>query len=106
MLKVLRREGRVTPLICCDVCGAWIDDAEFGAVVYPHLDFLEGSTQDVQIVHKGACHDAAEAKLATAETGVAWLELKSWLADAVHNSGVTPGKIAEMRADEDKFGRL
>ena len=106
MLKVMRKSERTAPLVCCNVCGSWIDDAALGAAVFAHLGFEDGATQQVQLVHKGACHDTAEAQLRTKGVGVSWQELKRYLVDALHNSGVTIDTLREMQEDEEKFGRL
>ena len=106
MLKVMRKDGRTVPLACCDVCGSWIDDAELAAAVFAHIGPEEGDTQEVQVVHKGACHDKAEAQLQATGTGVGWLELKHFLADMLYNSGLPIAALQEIQADEEKFGRL
>lgn len=105
MLKVMRKDGRTVPLLCCDVCGSWIDDAGLAAAVFPLLG-PQGDTKAVQLVHKGVCHDKAEAALRAQGLGTGWHELKRYLPDALHNAGLTLEALQQMQADDEQFGRL
>jgi uncharacterized protein YndB with AHSA1/START domain len=105
MLKVISKNGRTVPIVCCDVCGSWIDDAGLGAAVFASLGD-EGDTKEVRLVHKGACHDKDEARLREHGMSAGWQELKRFLADLLHNTGLSLEKQQQMQADEDKFGRL
>ncbi|MYM82877.1 hypothetical protein GTP44_13025 [Duganella sp. FT50W] len=105
MLKLIRKSDRTLPIICCDVCGTWIDDAALGAAVFASLS-SEGDTNEARLTHKGACHDKAEAELRGKGHNVGWLELKDFLSNMLHNSGVSLDVLKQMHADHEKFGRL
>ena len=105
MLKVMRKDDRTVPLLCCATCGSWIDDAGLGAAVFASLGD-HGDTTEVALVHKGACHDKAEAALRAKGLSVGWLELRRYLADALYNAGLTPARLQQMQADDEEFGRL
>lgn len=105
MLKVMRKNDRTVPLLCCAVCGSWIDDAGLGAALFSSLGG-DGDTKEVVLVHKGACHDGAEASLRSKGLQTGWLELRRYLADAAHNAGLTLEVLQRMQADDEQFGRL
>lgn len=105
MLKILYKDGRNVPVLCCNQCGSWIDDAEFGAAVFNSPE-SNGQAQLVEIVHKGACHDLTEARLRMGGQSVGWQELRRYLADVTHNSGITVEKLQKQQARDDEFGRL
>lgn len=105
MLKVMRKDGRTVPMLCCDACGAWIDDAGLGAAVFASLG-EDGDTKEVALVHKRTCHDKTEAALRAKGLSVGWQELSRYLADALHNTGLPLEQLQKMQADDQQFGRL
>lgn len=105
MLKVIRHNDRTVPIFCCDVCGAWIDDASLGAAAFATLS-KEGDVQEVLLAHKGACLDRAEASIDAKGLQMGWHELSRYLSDGLHNSGVTLQKLQKMHDDDKQFGRL
>ncbi len=104
-LKVMRKTDRTVPMICCDVCGSWIDDVGLAAAVFKSLSD-EGECQEVHLVHKGGCHDTVEARLREGGNSVGWHELGRFLADLSHNSGLTLERLQKLEADDETFGRL
>ncbi|EKD97752.1 MAG: hypothetical protein ACD_23C00751G0014 [uncultured bacterium] len=105
MLKVMRKNDRTVPMLCCDACGSWIDDAGAGAAVFASLE-EDGDTKEVALVHKGACHDKTEAALRAKGLSVGWQELSRYLVDALHNTNLPFQKLQQMEDDDQQFGRL
>lgn len=106
MLKILSRNHRSVPLFCCGFCSSWIDDIDLGAAVFVAPNH-EGDVSETFLAHKGACHDALEAKLGAGGRSVGWQELGRYLLDALHNGGLTYEKIQEIQQRElDVGGRL
>lgn len=105
MLKVMRKADRTVPILCCDVCDSWIDDADYGAAVFPALSG-EGEVGQAMIVHKGVCHDKAEATLRASGCATGWQELRRYLIDGLHNAGLSLEKMQDIQSDQDKFGHL
>lgn len=91
-------------MLCCDICGSWIDDAELGAAVFPYP--AEGAAVEVLTVHKGACHDAAEERLSTPEASAPWLELKKFLWQLSHNAGFPADAVQQLATKEDTGDQL
>ena len=103
MFKVLGKEGRTVPLICCAVCGSWIEDIGHGAAVF-ESPRAEGESQAVTMVHKGACHDKAEQQLRAHSKVTGWQELGRYLMDALHNGGLTLDAMNAAKDRDDEFG--
>jgi FMN-dependent NADH-azoreductase len=103
MLKVLRSAQRNVPMLCCDACGSWIDDASLAAAVFRYTE--EGNANEVLLTHKGACHRVAEERL-SGETPPQWLELSKYLLHATHNAGLPPSALVRLADDEDQYGEL
>lgn len=102
MIKVMRKDHRTVTIICCDVCGSWIDDAGLAAAVFRRMS-VEGETTEVLHVHKGRCHDVAEARLG-GETG--WHEMRQHLYHVTSNTGLPPAALQKMEDDDNQFGTL
>jgi hypothetical protein len=105
MLKVMQKNARTVPMLCCDPCGSWIDEATAGAAVFASLDD-DGETKEVALVHKGACHDKTETALRLKGLSVGWQELSRYLGDLLHNTGLPLEKLQKMNEDDQMFGRL
>ncbi len=101
MIKVMRKDSRTVSIMCCDVCGSWIDEAGLGAAVFRRLS-EDGATSEVLHVHKGGCHDIAEERLG--ETG--WQELRQHLYHLTSNSGLPPAAMQKIQDDDEMFGTL
>lgn len=102
MLNVIRKSGRTVPILCCDSCNAWIDDASLGAAIYRRTQ-TEGEVQAVFLAHKGACHDSIEARLGG---DTHWQELAKYLEDVTHNAGHDLASQVVRRQLEDDHGSL
>lgn len=96
MIKILWRDGRSAPIVVCDVCGDMISDYAEGGVVFPdppagannvHVEALH--------IHKGACHDKAEARFQDGRCG--WDELGLHLYRLCANTGIDTGQFIEER---------
>lgn len=105
MLKVIRTGDRMVPLVCCNVCEKWIDGVEFGAAVFCN-PVNKGDTQEVQLVHRGVCHESAEATLRAVGETPHWQELKRYLMDGLYNSGLALKEVHQIPADHDRSGHL
>lgn len=101
MIKVMRKDDRTVTIICCDVCGSWIDEAGLGAAVFRRLS-VEGDTSEVLHAHKGRCHEVAEERLG--ETG--WQELRQHLYHLTSNTGLPPEALQKLEDDDNLFGTL
>lgn len=88
MLRIMKTENGRAAVLCCAVCGGQIIRATLAAVVFRGSHKCQvGALETPMIVHKGRCHDQAEASLGgKSETG--WLELSTWLAQLYENAGV------------------
>ena len=75
MIELRRKNGIISPLIICDVCGKRIKDASMGMVSFSSLE--EGKLS-FRIVHKNTC-DTNEPM---------WQELKHFLVWLLHNTGM------------------
>jgi hypothetical protein len=105
MLKVMRKNARTAPMLYCDACGSWIDDAGMAAAVFSNMDD-DGETKEVALVHKGACHDKTEEVLLKKGLSVGWQELSRYLGDLLHNTGLSIEKLKKIDEDDQMFGRL
>lgn len=103
MFKVLEKDGRTVPMICCDVCGSWIDEIGHGAAVFASPQ-QNGDVEEVLMVHKGACHDKAEAQLRAKGKSTGWQELNRHLRNALHNGGLSAETIGEQQRSDDESG--
>jgi hypothetical protein len=105
MLKVMLKTDRTVPMLCCDACGSWIDEASAGAALFATLN-VDGETKEVALVHKGVCHDKTEEALIKKGHSVGWQELSRYLSDLLHNTGLPLEKLKKMDQDDQMFGRL
>lgn len=98
MVKVMNKGHRSVPIVCCDVCGCWIDDADAGAAVFRRITD-EVDLSEVLHVHKGRCHVLAEAHFGgQVETG--WHELRQHLQLLSFNTGVPAAALQKQRDDD------
>jgi hypothetical protein len=104
VIKMLNFQGRSAPLLVCDVCAQPIRDAGLAAAVFPRSD-VEGEIFSVLHVHKGACHDRAEADLDGA-AGAPWQELRHHLVYLLGNVGLDDESLAEAIVSADTLGRI
>lgn len=73
MIEMTRESGISAPVFLCDVCKKPILFVGRAAVVFSR-DLKNGERVPAMIVHKGACHDAAEQALGDAQGISSWLE--------------------------------
>lgn len=100
MIKVMNKGYRSVPIICCDVCGSWIDDADAGAAVFRRTTG-EGDISEALHTHKGRCHVVAEEQLGgQAQTG--WHELRQHLHLLTFNTGLPPA-VLQKREDNNEL---
>ena len=64
MIKILRKDGKFTHVVICDICHEMITNASRAAVVSRLPP--EGEAAEALHVHKGRCHDQAEARIGVA----------------------------------------
>lgn len=95
MIKVMNKGARSVPIVCCDVCGSWIDDGDAGAAVFRKITG-EGDISEVLHAHKGRCHVVAEERFGgQARTG--WHELRQHLQLLTFNTGVPPAALQHLK---------
>lgn len=97
MIKVMNKGHRTVPILCCDVCGSWIDDADAGAAVFRKTNG-EGDISEVLHAHKGRCHVVAEERLG-GQVKTGWHELRQHLQLLAFNTGVPPAALQKMDGD-------
>lgn len=102
MIRIHYKDGRNIPVLMCDVCGTWIEDAKEGAAVFVTPQ-NNGDTTDVMHVHKRACHDAAEAKLG-GRAKCSWQELSEHMLHLTHNTALPVERLKEIADRQDQFG--
>jgi hypothetical protein len=90
-LKVFRHHGENVPCLACDTCGQRIDDGCLAAAVWKPMS-QDGRTNPVFFVHKGKCHDRADA---SSGEKLPWIELALHFALLMRNMGVTPERMAK-----------
>lgn len=81
-------ERRITPVFVCDICGKQITNIGGGAVVFRNRGVGEDELLELLHVHKGKCHDQAEAQLVGGDKGP-WHELADHLNAIAAGMGVT-----------------
>jgi hypothetical protein len=54
-IKIMLTDYGASPVVICDVCGAWIQDGEEGAYAWSQENIDSGSLHDIAFVHKGRC---------------------------------------------------
>lgn len=101
MIKYWYENGRYAPLLLCDTCGKRIENSGMGAAVHAN-GREEGEYLDVLHVHKGQCHDKAEADLG-GTSSVGWEELNVHLLHLTHNAGFTLEQAKELRELRDEL---
>ena len=100
MIKVMNKGHRSVPIVCCDICGSWIDDADAGAAVF-RKTAGEGDISEALHAHKGRCHVVAEERFGgQAKTG--WHELRQHLQLLMFNTGVPPTALQKLE-DGNEF---
>ncbi len=80
------RERLIAPVFACDVCGEAITDVGAGAVVFRGLGVGEDELLELMHVHKGRCHDRAEARM-TGSSGP-WHELSDHVSEIIAEVGI------------------
>ena len=104
MIAVLTINGRSAPVLVCDSCCERITDAGMAAAVFqPASERTE--LQPVLHVHKGRCHDKADAKCG-GRTGGNWVELDRHLLQLFLNSGVNAERFGELLAQDARWRSL
>jgi len=108
MFEIHKIDGRNCPMITCDICGERLTEAGKAAVVFNNGAGNGAKLRTLQ-VHKGridgrTCHEEADNRF-RAEGGMpGWEEMKTFLADAVHNIGFPPEELAEYDRRRSRFG--
>lgn len=97
MIKVMNKGHRSVPMVCCDICGDWIDDADAGAAVFRKTSG-EGDTSEVLHTHKGRCHVVAEQQFG-GQVNTGWHELRPHLQLLKFNTGVPPDTLQKLEDD-------
>ena len=101
MIKFQSRGGDerlIVPVFACDVCGVVITDVGSGAVVFRGLGVGEDELLDLLHVHKGRCHDRAEAILCGRERAP-WFELSDHVNDLLGGLGITIQEMINRETD-------
>lgn len=101
MIKIHYTNGRNVPIMSCDICGTWIEDAGEAAAVFC-TPKGNGDTVEVLHVHKRGCHDAAELRLGGRRT-CSWEELGTHMLNLTHNTGLPVERLAEIAGRRDEF---
>lgn len=105
MIKVVLEEGRLVPAIICDICHSRITDAMKAAAVNGSMLNVDEEVPDrVLHVHKGKCHDTAEAQLGTPDSPAGWEELSTHLYFLCYNVGLTPDWFEKRDKTFEEFG--
>lgn len=100
MIKVMNKGHRSVPIVCCDVCGSWIDDADAGAAVFRKTT-SEGDSSEVLHAHKGRCHVVVEEQFG-GQPKTGWHELRQHLQLLKFNTGLPPAALQKL-ADDDEL---
>jgi hypothetical protein len=90
MIKFQSRGGRehlIFPVFTCDVCGQAIADVGSGAVVFRGFGVGGGELLELMHVHKGRCHDQAEARMCGSRGP--WHELADHVKEIQAGLGIT-----------------
>lgn len=104
MIAVLTTDGRSAPILLCDYCEERITDAGMGAAVFqPASESTE--LQPVLHVHKGRCHDSADAKCG-GRTGGDWVELDRHLLQLLFNSGIDLDRLDYLLKQDGRLDDL
>ncbi|KJH69643.1 hypothetical protein [Aliterella atlantica] len=93
MIQVIfeQKEGVIIPVIACDVCNKRIEDVMQAAAVNLSILDMGKTPTKVLHVHKGKCHDLAEAQVKEQHGHYAgWEELSTHLYYLCYNLGLTP----------------
>lgn len=99
MIKVMNKGSRSVPIVCCDVCGSWIDDADAGAAVFRKMAG-EGNLSEVLHAHKGRCHVVAEERFG-GQVKTGWHELRQHLQLLTFNTGLPPAALQKLEDDNE-----
>ncbi len=99
MIKVMNKGHRSVPVICCDVCGSWIDDADAGAAVFRKTTGAD-DVSEVLHAHKGRCHVVAEEQFG-GQVKTGWHELRQHLQLLAFNTGLPPAALQKLEDDNE-----
>ena len=88
MILMQSKRDRMQAVFVCDVCKQVIEDAGKGAVVFRSQGLGEEELYHPIHVHKGRCHDQAEATFAKGSSAP-WHELMDHLNDVACGAGLT-----------------
>src|SRR4051794_28529156 len=61
-IKIMLTNRGASPVVVCDVCGAWIDRADDGGYAWSQDRFESGTMCNMVFVHKGNCFRTYEAE--------------------------------------------
>jgi hypothetical protein len=64
-IKIMLTNRGASPVIVCDVCGAWIERADDGGFAWSEARAESGTLHEVAFVHKGRCFLTYEAEHGT-----------------------------------------
>jgi len=99
MIKTINNDGMYAPVIICDICGKAIDNASLAAVIDCERPNV-GEMTEVRHVHKGKCHDLADARWSE----LPWAEMDVHLLNLINNVGSSLEKLQEVREARNKVG--
>ena len=99
MIKIINLGGMTGPVIYCDCCGKRIDDASRAAVLAA-AKTQEKHTSAVLYVHKGKCHEKAEAQVGSH----GWQELSRHLLQLIYNAGLSLEDLEARRVTDTDLG--
>lgn len=101
MIQVIFEEGEIIPVIVCDVCNKRIEEVMKAAAVNLSILDLGKIPTKVLHVHKGECHDLAEARVKEQYGHYAgWEELSMHLYYLCYNLGLTSQWFKERDSQE------
>lgn len=108
MIEIHFIDGRSCPMIVCDMCRERLLEAGKAAAVFTNFGEPGGKVRSLH-VHKGridghTCHEEADALIRKDGGTPGWQEMKSFLADLVHNSGFPAEELANyVKRQQDPF---
>jgi len=102
MIRMIRNEGRTTPIVVCDNCKEPITDSEMAMAIWKQPD-VDGTQAEVFHLHKGPCDRAFKAVIGDPNP---WQELTKHLHYLCSNVGLSPEKLLKEEAIEQEIGTL